>query len=147
MAMTVAASTSVAVSPPSLTFLRYLLALLRFSDALPKVMKLLRYSLAVLIWSTVQHVVILLSAIFFLSYGVAFCKYQYSVKLWNHLILAFPCNQGTTDPITDFVCTRFKSEFPIFHKVQTARRILYKFYVLSEVLKQQNLPPLCFRLK
>ena len=65
-------------------------------------------------------------------------------------ILAFPCNQeepGTTDPITDFVCTRFKSEFPIFHKVQTARQILYKFYVLWEVLKQQNLPPLCFRLK
>uniref|UniRef100_M4F8F8 Uncharacterized protein n=1 Tax=Brassica campestris TaxID=3711 RepID=M4F8F8_BRACM len=90
MAMTVAASTSVAVSPPSLTFLRYLLALL--ADHLSP------------------------------------------LKLVSGLeILAFPCNQeepGTTDPITDFVCTRFKSEFPIFHKVQTARQILYKFYVL-----------------
>uniref|UniRef100_A0A0D3A3Y8 Cyanobacterial aminoacyl-tRNA synthetase CAAD domain-containing protein n=1 Tax=Brassica oleracea var. oleracea TaxID=109376 RepID=A0A0D3A3Y8_BRAOL len=77
-------------------------------------------------------------------YGVAFCKYQYSVKLWNHLwlynkykdkrssleILAFPCNQGTTDPITDFVCTRFKSEFPIFHKIEVNGENaspLYKF--------------------
>jgi glutathione peroxidase-family protein len=38
-------------------------------------------------------------------------------------ILAFPCNQfgeqepGSNDQITDFVCTRFKSEFPIFDKV------------------------------
>lgn len=38
-------------------------------------------------------------------------------------ILAFPCNQfggqepGTNDEIVDFVCTRFKSEFPIFDKV------------------------------
>ncbi|KAJ4867524.1 putative glutathione peroxidase 8 [Raphanus sativus] len=39
-------------------------------------------------------------------------------------ILAFPCNQfgeeepGTTAQITEFVCTRFKSEFPIFNKVR-----------------------------
>lgn len=38
-------------------------------------------------------------------------------------ILAFPCNQfgeeepGSNDQIVDFVCTRFKSEFPIFGKV------------------------------
>lgn len=38
-------------------------------------------------------------------------------------ILAFPCNQfgeeepGSNDQITEFVCTRFKSEFPIFDKV------------------------------
>ncbi|KAI5655497.1 hypothetical protein M9H77_32684 [Catharanthus roseus] len=38
-------------------------------------------------------------------------------------ILAFPCNQfgeeepGSNDQILDFVCTRFKSEFPIFDKV------------------------------
>nr|WDE17984.1 glutathione peroxidase 2 [Litchi chinensis] len=38
-------------------------------------------------------------------------------------ILAFPCNQfgeeepGTNDQIIDFVCTRFKSEFPIFGKL------------------------------
>jgi len=38
-------------------------------------------------------------------------------------ILAFPCNQfgeqepETNDKIVDFVCTRFKSEFPIFDKV------------------------------
>ncbi|KAF3527336.1 hypothetical protein DY000_02037263, partial [Brassica cretica] len=75
-------------------------------------------------------------------YGVAFCKYQYSVKLWNHLsllsfklcleILAFPCNQGTTDPITDFVCIRFKSESPPppFHKIEVNGENaspLYKF--------------------
>lgn len=39
-------------------------------------------------------------------------------------ILAFPCNQfgaqepGTNEEIADFVCTRFKSEFPIFDKVK-----------------------------
>ena len=38
-------------------------------------------------------------------------------------ILAFPCNQfgekepGSNDQILEFVCTRFKSEFPIFNKV------------------------------
>ncbi|KAA0042766.1 putative glutathione peroxidase 8 [Cucumis melo var. makuwa] len=37
-------------------------------------------------------------------------------------ILAFPCNQfgdeepGSNDEIKDFVCSRFKSEFPIFDK-------------------------------
>ncbi|KAI4343252.1 hypothetical protein MLD38_027780 [Melastoma candidum] len=37
-------------------------------------------------------------------------------------ILAFPCNAaqepGTRDETKEFVCTRFKSEFPIFEKVQ-----------------------------
>ncbi|PON62858.1 Glutathione peroxidase [Parasponia andersonii] len=39
-------------------------------------------------------------------------------------ILAFPCNQfgeqepGTNEEITEFVCTRFKSEFPIFDKIE-----------------------------
>ncbi|KAF4403852.1 hypothetical protein G4B88_014308 [Cannabis sativa] len=39
-------------------------------------------------------------------------------------ILAFPCNQfdeqepGTNEEITEFVCTRFKSEFPIFGKIE-----------------------------
>ncbi|KAJ0048144.1 hypothetical protein Pint_15195 [Pistacia integerrima] len=38
-------------------------------------------------------------------------------------ILAFPCNQfgeeepGSNDQIMEFVCTRFKSEFPIFDKI------------------------------
>ncbi|KAJ0769524.1 putative glutathione peroxidase [Helianthus annuus] len=38
-------------------------------------------------------------------------------------ILAFPCNQfgaqepGTNEEIVDFVCTKFKSEFPIFDKI------------------------------
>ncbi|KAI3681939.1 hypothetical protein L2E82_50248 [Cichorium intybus] len=38
-------------------------------------------------------------------------------------ILAFPCNQfgaqepGSNEEIADFVCTRFKSEFPIFDKI------------------------------
>ncbi|CAI0476303.1 unnamed protein product [Linum tenue] len=37
-------------------------------------------------------------------------------------VLAFPCNQfgdeepGNNEEIADFVCTRFKSEFPIFDK-------------------------------
>ncbi|CAI8598066.1 unnamed protein product [Vicia faba] len=44
-------------------------------------------------------------------------------KLKGFEILAFPSNQfgeeepGTNDQILDFVCTRFKSEFPIFDKV------------------------------
>ncbi|KAL0694061.1 hypothetical protein Bca4012_061241 [Brassica carinata] len=51
-------------------------------------------------------------------------------------ILAFPCNQfgeeepGTTDQITEFVCTRFKSEFPIFNKIEVNGENaspLYKF--------------------
>ncbi|XP_020217503.1 probable glutathione peroxidase 8 [Cajanus cajan] len=39
-------------------------------------------------------------------------------------ILAFPCNQfgeqepESNDKIVDFVCTRFKSEFPIFDKIE-----------------------------
>lgn len=38
-------------------------------------------------------------------------------------ILAFPCNQfgeeepGSNEQIVDFVCSRFKSEFPVFGKV------------------------------
>lgn len=38
-------------------------------------------------------------------------------------ILAFPCNQflrqepGTSEAAQDFACTRFKAEYPIFHKV------------------------------
>ncbi|KAL5174246.1 putative glutathione peroxidase 8 [Glycine soja] len=45
----------------------------------------------------------------------------YSVKHGLE-ILAFPCNQfgeeepGSNDQIQEFVCTRFKSEFPIFDK-------------------------------
>ncbi|XP_057978339.1 probable glutathione peroxidase 8 [Malania oleifera] len=51
-------------------------------------------------------------------------------------ILAFPCNQfgeqepGTNDQIVDFVCTRFKSEFPVFDKVEVNgdnSSPLYKF--------------------
>ncbi|KAM3200155.1 putative phospholipid hydroperoxide glutathione peroxidase [Capsicum annuum] len=39
-------------------------------------------------------------------------------------ILAFPCNQfgaqepGTNDEIVEFACTNFKSEFPIFDKIE-----------------------------
>ncbi|KAI3468745.1 hypothetical protein Pfo_025408 [Paulownia fortunei] len=39
-------------------------------------------------------------------------------------ILAFPCNQfgsqepGTNEEIQEFVCTRFKAEYPIFDKVE-----------------------------
>ncbi|MCD7448589.1 putative glutathione peroxidase 8 [Datura stramonium] len=51
-------------------------------------------------------------------------------------ILAFPCNQfgeeepGTNDQILDFVCTRFKSDFPIFDKIEVNGENaspLYKF--------------------
>ncbi|XP_016474266.2 putative glutathione peroxidase 8 [Nicotiana tabacum] len=51
-------------------------------------------------------------------------------------ILAFPCNQfgeeepGSNDQILDFVCTRFKSEFPIFDKIEVNGENaspLYKF--------------------
>ncbi|KAJ6701710.1 GLUTATHIONE PEROXIDASE [Salix koriyanagi] len=57
-------------------------------------------------------------------------------------ILAFPCNQfgeeepGTNDQITDFVCTRFKSEFPIFDKIDVNGENaspLYKFLKLGEM--------------
>uniref|UniRef100_A0A6N2KVK9 Glutathione peroxidase n=1 Tax=Salix viminalis TaxID=40686 RepID=A0A6N2KVK9_SALVM len=56
-------------------------------------------------------------------------------------ILAFPCNQfgeeepGTNDQITDFVCTRFKSEFPIFDKIDVNGENaspLYKFLKLGK---------------
>ncbi|ESW32048.1 hypothetical protein PHAVU_002G288800 [Phaseolus vulgaris] len=51
-------------------------------------------------------------------------------------ILAFPCNQfgeeepGSNDQIKEFVCTRFKSEFPIFDKIEVNGNnsaLLYKF--------------------
>ncbi|XP_057750580.1 probable glutathione peroxidase 8 [Arachis stenosperma] len=51
-------------------------------------------------------------------------------------ILAFPCNQfgdeepGSNDQIVEFVCTRFKSEFPIFSKIEVngdKSAPLYKF--------------------
>jgi len=41
-------------------------------------------------------------------------------------ILAFPCNQfgaqepGSVEEIQNFVCTRFKAEFPVFDKVNFA---------------------------
>ncbi|KAI3522566.1 hypothetical protein L1887_00444 [Cichorium endivia] len=51
-------------------------------------------------------------------------------------ILAFPCNQfgdeepGSNEQILDFVCTRYKSEFPIFDKIEVNGENaapLYKF--------------------
>ncbi|CAI0476305.1 unnamed protein product [Linum tenue] len=51
-------------------------------------------------------------------------------------VLAFPCNQfgdeepGNNEEIADFVCTRFKSEFPIFDKIEVNGEDaspLYKF--------------------
>uniref|UniRef100_A0A2P2K5V7 Glutathione peroxidase n=2 Tax=Rhizophora mucronata TaxID=61149 RepID=A0A2P2K5V7_RHIMU len=51
-------------------------------------------------------------------------------------ILAFPCNQfgeeepGSNDEIAEFVCTRFKSEFPVFDKIDVngeKSSPLYKF--------------------
>ncbi|MEI4850456.1 hypothetical protein Q8G46_27740, partial [Klebsiella pneumoniae] len=45
-------------------------------------------------------------------------------------ILAFPCNQfgsqepGTNEEIVEFVCTRFKAEYPIFDKFSAAVLLL-----------------------
>ncbi|XP_072074762.1 probable phospholipid hydroperoxide glutathione peroxidase isoform X1 [Arachis hypogaea] len=56
-------------------------------------------------------------------------------------ILAFPCNQfgaqepGTNEEIANFVCTRFKAEFPIFDKVDVNGENaapLYKFLKSSK---------------
>jgi len=56
-------------------------------------------------------------------------------------ILAFPCNQfgeeepGSNDQITEFVCTRFKSEFPIFDKIEVNGENaapVYKFLKLGK---------------
>ncbi|KAF2541043.1 hypothetical protein F2Q68_00029383 [Brassica cretica] len=66
-----------------------------------------------------------------LSFGII-CGFTTSTKTKGLEILAFPCNQGTTDPITDFVCIRFKSESPPppFHKIEVNGENaspLYKF--------------------
>ncbi|RXH95532.1 hypothetical protein DVH24_008032 [Malus domestica] len=56
-------------------------------------------------------------------------------------ILAFPCNQfgdeepGSNKEIEEFVCTRFKSEFPIFDKIEVNgdnAGPLYKFLKLGK---------------
>ena len=52
-------------------------------------------------------------------------------------ILAFPCNQfgaqepGTNEEILEFVCTRFKAEFPIFDKVGVILLLTARDFVLS----------------
>ncbi|XWS48933.1 hypothetical protein CRYUN_Cryun13aG0119700 [Craigia yunnanensis] len=56
-------------------------------------------------------------------------------------ILAFPCNQfgeeepGSNDQIAEFVCTRFRSEFPIFDKIEVNgdnASALYKYLKLGK---------------
>lgn len=56
-------------------------------------------------------------------------------------ILAFPCNQfgaqepGDNEQIVEFVCTRFKAEFPIFDKVDVngnSAAPIYKFLKSSK---------------
>ncbi|KAL8106866.1 putative phospholipid hydroperoxide glutathione peroxidase [Apium graveolens] len=56
-------------------------------------------------------------------------------------ILAFPCNQfagqepGTTEQIANFVCTKFKAEYPVFDKIQvngSNASPLYKFLKSSK---------------
>uniref|UniRef100_A0A7N0V3V2 Glutathione peroxidase n=1 Tax=Kalanchoe fedtschenkoi TaxID=63787 RepID=A0A7N0V3V2_KALFE len=56
-------------------------------------------------------------------------------------VLAFPCNQfghqepGTIEDIQNFVCTRFKAEFPIFDKIEvngSNSSPLYKFLKSSK---------------
>lgn len=57
-----------------------------------------------------------------MTLALRFCA-SYSVSNVGLEILAFPCNQfagqepGSNNEILNFVCTRFKSEFPIFDKV------------------------------
>nr|GMD96042.1 Glutathione peroxidase [Ipomoea batatas]GMD98174.1 Glutathione peroxidase [Ipomoea batatas]GMD99078.1 Glutathione peroxidase [Ipomoea batatas]GMD99890.1 Glutathione peroxidase [Ipomoea batatas] len=70
-------------------------------------------------------------------------------------ILAFPCNQfgeeepGSNDQILDFVCTRFKSEFPVFGKVKQNNkldcdlRVVSKKYFLPQIeVNGENASPL-----
>lgn len=58
-------------------------------------------------------------------------------------ILAFPCNQfgeeepGSNDEISELVCTRFRSEFPIFDKV--TRTMLYLLLSKTWVFLPQSL--------
>ncbi|CAB4310324.1 unnamed protein product [Prunus armeniaca] len=56
-------------------------------------------------------------------------------------VVAFPCNQfgdeepGSNEEIEEFVCTRFKSEFPIFDKIEVNgdnAAPLYKFLKLGK---------------
>ncbi|XP_076887289.1 putative glutathione peroxidase 8 [Bidens hawaiensis] len=56
-------------------------------------------------------------------------------------ILAFPCNQfgdeepGSNEQILEFVCTRFKSEFPVFDKIEVNGENaapVYKFLKLGK---------------
>ncbi|XP_021815508.1 probable phospholipid hydroperoxide glutathione peroxidase [Prunus avium] len=56
-------------------------------------------------------------------------------------VVAFPCNQfgdeepGSNEEIEEFVCTRFKSEFPIFDKIEVNgddTAPLYKFLKLGK---------------
>ncbi|KAL1834817.1 hypothetical protein DCAR_0105040 [Daucus carota subsp. sativus] len=56
-------------------------------------------------------------------------------------ILAFPCNQfagqepGTTEQIANFVCTKFKAEYPVFDKIHvngSSASPLYKFLKSSK---------------
>jgi len=68
-------------------------------------------------------------------------------KFWIGLeILAFPCNQfreqepETSDKIVEFVCTRFKSKFPIFGKVGLLTSLLWKFTWTTILLYLRLLP-------
>ena len=74
--------------------------------------------------------------------GLASSNYTDMSKLYEKYkdqgleILAFPCNQfnsqepGTDEEIVNFVCTRFKAEYPIFSKIDVNGKDaapLYKF--------------------
>lgn len=69
-------------------------------------------------------------------------------------ILAFPCNQfagqepGTTEQIANFVCTKFKAEYPVFDKVSTDSRFFFDLQVISDYLHMLNKSLyLCFLLQ
>ena len=64
-------------------------------------------------------------------------------------ILAFPCNQfgsqepGTNEEIQDFVCTRFKADYPIFGKVSVLKELTVIVLTnhLFEIPYTMTLPP------
>lgn len=76
------------------------------------------------------------------------CKWKPLTCLLAHIgfeILAFPCNQfgaqepGNNDEIVDFVCTNFKSEFPIFEKVCSWIFPQYAVFQILEIFREPTL--------
>ncbi|RYR58744.1 hypothetical protein Ahy_A05g024624 [Arachis hypogaea] len=68
-------------------------------------------------------------------------------------ILAFPCNQfgaqepGSNEEIANFVCTRFKAEFPIFDKARILWYLIRILLCLQVDVNGENAAPLYKFLK